>query len=154
MGCEVDKGANIVTCVSCGATKDLEEDSSTCFECLDPDAQFEPRYNLARDIPWRADVARAGRGEWREGGEGCGVEGAEASADSRVAQGAGDGARKAVGGKTVRERERELWLEQERERAKAGLTIEDLLPSGIFRSLPPSPPPPPPLPAAVYSIPL
>ena len=71
----------------------------------------------------------------REGGEGKGEEAVEGVGGMEGTEGgAGDG----VWGKSVREREREQWLERERERAHAGLTVEDLLPSSVFRS--PSPP--------------
>ena len=139
IGEKVDKGPNIVVCLSCGATKDWEEeDSCTCYECFDPEAQWIQKYNIARDLPRRADVERARereKGDQREGGGGKGEEAVEVVGGmERTEGGAGDG----VWGKSVREREREQWLERERERAHAGLTVEDLLPSSVFRS--PSPP--------------
>ena len=44
-GYTVDKGANIVICEACGATNDLNDDSSTCWECLDSPATFRPKYS-------------------------------------------------------------------------------------------------------------
>jgi hypothetical protein len=142
IGEKVDKGPNIVVCLSCGATKDWEEeDSCTCYECFDPEAQWIQKYNLARDLPRRADVERAREREKGDHREGAGGKGEEAVQGVGGMEGTEGGAGDVVCGKSEREREREQWLERERERANAGLTVEDLLPSSVFRS-----PPPPPLP--------
>lgn len=114
-------------CLSCGATNDLEDDSSTCWGCFDQNAEFEPKYGLARGLPRDSEQVPGG---------GC-AQGEDDGA-SAIFSGNGDRAYDLVnstsGLKNVsfRQQERELWLQKERQRLEEALTVEDLLPSRIF----------------------
>ena len=128
LGYEVDKGEHIVICQTCGATNDLTDDSTTCQECFDSDAEFEPKYGILRGIPRRAELS----GEKGGGVGGVRVEderegtavGKEGDVEMLRAEG-GSGARGAgagLEGLSARERERELWLRSEKEKARGRLT--------------------------------
>jgi hypothetical protein len=116
--------ARAVVCLSCGATNDLEDDSSTCLECFNPDAEFVPKYGLTRDLPWRPAT------EPERGGVHGGDDGGSAMATTNEKNGSAWGWSR--GGMSAREREREAWLQRERDREGEGITVEELLPSGLF----------------------
>ena len=97
-----------------------------CWGCFDQNAEFEPKYGLARGLP---------RDTGQVPGGGC----AQGEDDGASAFFSGNGDRAYLVNSTsglknvsFREQERELWLQKERQRFEEALTVEDLLPSRIF----------------------